>query len=101
MRYRFGVVLGDNQSSQVEGMIPFRSKGSFYQEPPEAEPLPARTRKFKGTMRGEVGTVDARRNWWGEAATAEMVERGGDANISAIDQKTIANGIDLFFIDKF
>lgn len=31
-----------------------------------------------------TGLVDARENWWGEAATREMEEKGVDANITAL-----------------
>lgn len=82
----FGVVVGDNMSILVDKLIPYRHMGEFYADkPPEAVILPQQTRKFVSFPPGEEGIVDARGNWWGAAATAEMAKLGDDGNISVLE----------------
>jgi parallel beta-helix repeat protein len=83
---RFGIVLGDNQSIHVEKLIPFRTMGQFYDAAPERpEFLPPQTRKYTPFTGDDKGLVDARGNWWGEAAAREMAEVGGEGDVSIIE----------------
>lgn len=81
----FAVVLGDQQSILVEKQIPYRAGGAFYQEAPPAAPLPAKTRKFEAFSGNDNGWLDARGNWWGEAAAEQMRTVGDRGNIDSIE----------------
>ncbi|MDF1552823.1 MAG: NosD domain-containing protein [Deferrisomatales bacterium] len=81
---KYALVLGDNMTIAVEKMIPFRTQGRFFQEAPEREDLPPQTRKFSPFQGREDGVVDARENWWGEVATAQMGSLGEQGNADVI-----------------
>lgn len=96
---KFSIVVGDNMSIQVEKLIPFRSRGGAYDAVPVVpEVLPPQTRKFAAFPAGDKGLVDARGNWWGAKALAEMEQFGADGNISAIED--FFDKPDTFFHDK-
>ena len=82
----FGIVLGDNMSFVMEKRIPFRMGGQFSFTPPQ-EPtvLPPQTRRFTPLPAVEEGVVDARENWWGAEAVAEMTRVGANGNSAAIE----------------
>lgn len=82
---KYAVVLGDNQSIEVEGLIPFRDKGRYYDEAPESEFLPAKTRKHLPFGKVEKNYVDARGNWWGDDAAAELGKIGDGGNASFLE----------------
>jgi parallel beta-helix repeat protein len=83
---RFGVVLGDNMSIVMEKKIPMRQMGrAFFGKPPEEQSLPPQSRRFDAFSGSDKGIVDARGNWWGKAATAEMAKLPADGNSSVIE----------------
>ncbi len=82
---RFAVSLGDNQSIVVQQLIPYRDRGQHYEQPPAAEFPSPQSRKFAPFDASDQGLVDARGNWWGEAAAREMAAAGGEGNVAAIE----------------
>jgi parallel beta-helix repeat protein len=82
----FALVLGDQQSIQVERQIPYRDQGQFFSEAPQSPlALPPQARKFANFDVGDDGMVDARANWWGEEPTAQMRSLGEEGNVGAIE----------------
>jgi parallel beta-helix repeat protein len=80
------LVVGDNMSILMQEKIPFRFLGkfSFDAAPPEVEKVPHQSRRLD-PFPENAGVVDARANWWGAKATAEMEKLGENGNISVIE----------------
>lgn len=83
---KLGLVIGDNMSILMEKRIPFRHMGEFFfGKPPEDVILPEKNVKNQPFPAGDEGVVDARGNWWGQAATDEMERLGAAGNASFIE----------------
>jgi hypothetical protein len=82
----FGLVVGDNMSILMQNKIPYRYLGrfSFDASPTDADKVPHQSRKLD-PFPENAGVVDARANWWGASATAEMEKVGENGNISVIE----------------
>lgn len=83
----FGIVLGDNMSIVMEKQIPFRDMGRFSFDKPaqERKDFPPQSRKFTPFTASDEGVVDARGNWWGQAALQEMEDPSEKKNVSVIE----------------
>lgn len=103
---RYALDLGPEQSSKVSLMAPFKNRnGEFTSRAGSLKLM-----KYDKVSGSQIsipvdGDIDASRNWWGEQATIEMKEQGGDANISVIedyhDQELLDFRGQLYERDRF
>lgn len=78
----FAIVLGDNQSREVDRMLPEAKNRKLQQS---GKDLPAAAQELAedrlATEEHPELLFDARDNWWGEAATAQMKKLGGAGDV--------------------
>jgi parallel beta-helix repeat protein len=82
----FAIVLGDNQSREVDRLLP-EAKNRKLQQRGEDLPVDAQVLAEERVVTAEDFEIlfDARDNWWGEAATAHMKRLGGPGDVAIFE----------------